>query len=192
MQAVDPSPHLARLHADTLGKPRLTAAILLEDSLQWGLKAGTLHAGTDCTPPLYGLSSGVATSSMGTVPSQPRLIADALRELRVERGNMSRSTLSRRTVTVGYEGVPEGTIKALETIPGRLPSADILEALADALGVEPTTFYEYPVALARREAAEGPAGTVERESRGAAQRQQQRFDSTGSDKPSRRRGGGQR
>lgn len=127
---------------------------------------------------------------MGTVSGDhPRLLADALRDLRAERGNISRSKLSRLTVATGYEGVPEGTIKALETIPGRVPSAEILEALATALEVKPTTFYEYPLALARREAGDDPRGAVERESRQAAQRQRRRSDSSESGRPSRRREG---
>lgn len=82
----------------------------------------------------------------------PQLIADLLRELREERG-LSRSRLSRLTVGPGNEGVGEKTIQALETFPGRVPQAEIVEALAAALEVPPETFYEYPIALARRDPA---------------------------------------
>lgn len=81
-----------------------------------------------------------------------QLIADALRELRQDRG-LSRSRLSRLTVRPGNEGVGEKTIQALETFPGRVPQAEIIEALAAALEVAPERFYEYPIALARRDPA---------------------------------------
>lgn len=108
----------------------------------------------------------------------PRLLADALKELRAERDNMSRSKLSRLTVRTGYEGVPEGTIKALENNPGRIPSAETLEALATALGIEPTDFYEYPVALARRATSADAEAAVERETRAAAQPRSRRSANT--------------
>lgn len=85
------------------------------------------------------------------MPAVPKLIREALRELREER-RLSRSQLSRQTVTVGDPGVSESTIEALETKPGRVPDATTLEVLARTLGVEPATFYEYPIAVARREA----------------------------------------
>lgn len=65
---------------------------------------------------------------------------------------MSRWDLSRATVKLGYEGVPVDTIIAYETRPGQVPSADVLEMLAKALGVEPDVFYEYPLAVAKRAA----------------------------------------
>jgi transcriptional regulator with XRE-family HTH domain len=55
-------------------------------------------------------------------------------------------------VAVGDPGVSESTIEALETKAGRVPDASTLESLARTLGVEPGTFYEYPIAVARREA----------------------------------------
>lgn len=76
---------------------------------------------------------------------------EALRSLRAER-DLSRSRLSRLTVREGYEGVGEKTIEALETYPGRIPEATIIEALAHALDVTPETFYEWPIAVARRDA----------------------------------------
>jgi transcriptional regulator with XRE-family HTH domain len=81
----------------------------------------------------------------------PPLIYDELRRIRQDRG-LSRSQLSRLTVGPGYSGVPEKTIQALETYPGRVPDADIIEALASALGVPPEHFYEWPIAAARRSA----------------------------------------
>lgn len=86
----------------------------------------------------------------------PQLIADALRQLRKEQG-LSRSRLSRLTVRAGDEGVGEKTIQALETFPGRVPQVEIVEALAAALGVAPERFYEYPIALARRDPARARA-----------------------------------
>lgn len=85
------------------------------------------------------------------MPQPVTLLSDLLRELREERG-LSRSQLSRLTVKEGYEGVPEATIRALEEKPGRVPAADTLQALASALGVDPGVFYEWPIALAKRDA----------------------------------------
>ena len=76
---------------------------------------------------------------------------NCLRGLRHERG-LSRSQLSRLTVAVGQLGVSESTIEALETKPGRVPDACTLELLARTLDVEPDVFYEYPIAVARRDA----------------------------------------
>lgn len=81
----------------------------------------------------------------------PTLIADVLRDLRVQR-DLSRSQLSWLTVRQGKQAVGEKTIQALETAAGRVPEADIIEALAQALEVEPAAFYEYPIAVARRAA----------------------------------------
>src|SRR5436305_14388175 len=94
------------------------------------------------------LSSGCPTSCM---PPVPKLIREALRELREQR-QLSRSQLSRQTVAVGNPGVSESTIEALETKPGRVPDAGTIETLARTLGVEPGAFYEYPIAVARRDA----------------------------------------
>ena len=76
---------------------------------------------------------------------------ERLRGLRRERG-VSRSQLSRLTVDVGQPGVSESTIEALETKPGRVPDAGTLELLAHGLDVAPDVFYEYPIAVARRNA----------------------------------------
>lgn len=98
------------------------------------------------------------------MPAMARLLMEVLRELREQRG-LSRSQLSRATVRLGYEGVPEATIEALEVKPGRLPDADTLEALAAALDVEPGVFYEYPVAAARRLARTTRAAARQRRER---------------------------
>lgn len=80
----------------------------------------------------------------------PDLIADLLPVLKAERG-LSWPKLASRTVVPGsHEGYSEGTIKALVKNPGRVPDADIIEALARALDVSPDVFYEYPIAAARR------------------------------------------
>jgi transcriptional regulator with XRE-family HTH domain len=125
-------------------------------------------------------------------PVPPKLIREALRELREQR-SLSRSQLSRQTVAVGDPGVSESTIEALETKPGRVPDASILEALARTLGVEPDTFYEYPIAVARRD-ARGAAVTREREAaalRGRAQQRSERPSSDRDTKPVRRGRGGE-
>jgi transcriptional regulator with XRE-family HTH domain len=104
------------------------------------------------------------------MPPVPKLIREALRELREQR-HLSRSQLSRQTVAVGDPGVSESTIEALETKPGRVPDASTLESLARTLGVEPGTFYEYPIAVARRD---GRAVTRTREAAALGDRAQQR------------------
>ncbi|HEX4345290.1 MAG TPA: helix-turn-helix transcriptional regulator [Solirubrobacteraceae bacterium] len=120
----------------------------------------------------------------------PKLIREALRELREER-HLSRSQLSRQTVAVGDLGVSESTIEALETKPGRVPDATTLESLARTLDVEPTMFYEYPIALARREARTKPTGPVTRAReaealRGRAQQRSERPADAPGTKPARR------
>jgi hypothetical protein len=76
------------------------------------------------------------------------LLAIKLRKLR---GDTSRSELSRRTASPGGRYVPEKTIQALEENAGRVPEAEIIEALALALKVPPEDFYEWPIALARKQ-----------------------------------------
>ena len=115
------------------------------------------------------LSRGCPTSCM---PPVPKLIREALRELREQR-QLSRSQLSRQTVAVGDLGVSESTIEALETKAGRVPDASTLESLARTLGVEPGTFYEYPIAVARRE---GRAVNREREAEALGDRALQRTE----------------
>jgi len=104
------------------------------------------------------------------MPPVPKLIKEVLRDLREER-KLSRSQLSRQTVAIGDPGVSEATIEALETKPGRVPDASTLEVLARTLGVEPGTFYEYPIAVARRDAR---TLTREREAAALRGRAQQR------------------
>jgi transcriptional regulator with XRE-family HTH domain len=119
------------------------------------------------------LSRGCPTSCM---PPVPKLIREALRELREQR-HLSRSQLSRQTVAVGDPGVSESTIEALETKAGRVPDASTLEVLARTLEIEPDTFYEYPIAVARRE-ARGKLATItrEREAQALRGRAQQRSE----------------
>jgi transcriptional regulator with XRE-family HTH domain len=106
------------------------------------------------------------------MPTVPKLIREALRELR-EQQHLSRSQLSRQTVAVGDPGVSESTIEALETKAGRVPDASTLESLARTLDVQPDTFYEYPIAVARRA---GRAVTREREAGALRDRAQLRSE----------------
>jgi transcriptional regulator with XRE-family HTH domain len=115
----------------------------------------------------------------------PELLAAALKRLREDRG-LSRSQLSRLTVRVGYEGVPEITIKSLESTPGRMPDAETLRELAMALGVEPSTFYEWPI-LEAREATKKARGS-KTELRTAQERAAQRTRERPGSKPAGRRG----
>ena len=85
------------------------------------------------------------------VSSNAVLMADTLRALREARG-LSRSQLSRTTASAAHRGISESTLEALETKPGRVPHATTIEILARTLGVEPATFYEYPIASGRRSA----------------------------------------
>lgn len=163
VQAVHPGPHLSRVDSEALREPRLTAAVGVERLAERGVQAGTFHPGTDCTRTIDVLSSGLYTTCMDPMAE---LIADLLPALKEKRG-LSWSELSRRTVAPGNPGIGEGTIKALvkEKHRGRVPDAEIIEALAAALDVEPGVFYEYPIAAARR---------VARTTRQAAARQRER------------------
>lgn len=107
--------------------------------------------------------------------------------------------LSRHTVATGDEGIGEKTIEAIERSPGRIPEARIIEALSHALDVEPDSFYEYPIAVARREARPTPSEREEareREAQALRERAQQRHERPAGEpdtKPARRRrrsGGG--
>lgn len=123
----------------------------------------------------------------------PKLIREALRELRKER-RLSRSQLSRQTVALGDPGVSESTIEALETT-GRVPDASTLEVLARTLDIEPDTFYEYPIAVARRDARGKTAAAVTREReaealRGRAQQRSERPADAPGTTPARRGRGG--
>ena len=79
-----------------------------------------------------------------------------LRALRDQRG-YSRSQLSRLTMAIDGKGLPEITIKDLETNP-RQPHLETLELLSEALEVRPETFPEYRLALARRQLDEREVG----------------------------------
>lgn len=120
-----------------------------------------------------------------------QLLAEKLRALR---GEMSVRELSHATVRVGDLGVGERTIQLLEATPGRVPEADIIEALAAALDVNPEEFYEYPIAAARRTAAATPEATRKREAdalRKRAQRPDARPSGEPGTTPDRRRQKGQ-
>jgi hypothetical protein len=56
-----------------------------------------------------------------------------------------------KTSADGGRGVGEKTIQAIEAARGRVPEAWILESIANALRVDPAVFYEYPIAVARRD-----------------------------------------
>lgn len=123
--------------------------------------------------------------------ADPELIARKLRRLR---GNMSLKQLSGRTAEIGYH-VGERTIQLLETRPGRIPDLAILEALAEALGVPPEEFHEWPIAKARAEAAASPEGERRRAKdsiRKAAARQQARQPDDSPATPQRGRPGSRR
>jgi transcriptional regulator with XRE-family HTH domain len=142
-------------------------------------------------PTLDVLSRGCPTSCMAPVP---KLIREALRELREAR-HLSRSQLSRQTVALGDPGVSESTIEALEMKAGRVPDASTLEALARTLDVEPDTFYEYPIAVARREGRGKTAAAVTRAReaealRGRAQQRSERPADAPGTTPARRGRGG--
>lgn len=88
-----------------------------------------------------------------------RLLHEVLPALRRERG-LSQMALARRTARPHDEGLSLSTIQAYEK-PGRagtVPELEILEALAHGLEVKPEVFYEYPLALARRQARPGVSG----------------------------------
>lgn len=85
-----------------------------------------------------------------------RLIYELLPELRDAKG-WSVARLSAETSP--YGNVAAKTIEALERPinAGRVPKAEYLEAFAEALGVEPGAFYEWPIAAARRDRPTTPA-----------------------------------
>jgi transcriptional regulator with XRE-family HTH domain len=99
----------------------------------------------------------------GLIPPVPGLLRDTLREYRERRG-YSRPDLSTLTVRIGYEGVTVDQIRELETSVGRVPDADTIEMLADALSVKPEqlAFYEWPIAKARRDHREATGQRLER------------------------------
>lgn len=108
------------------------------------------------------------------------LIKTRLPELRRKR-SLNRSQLSRLTVREGFAGVPEGTIKSIEKAPGRVPDLAFLQAIAGPLGVEPSYFYEYPIALARasaaRESTDGGTVPIAQGAKAALRRQLREKDS---------------
>jgi transcriptional regulator with XRE-family HTH domain len=112
----------------------------------------------------------------GAVPAAPALIYRLLPYLR-DRADLSQNDLAHRA----QPAVSVNTIQSLEkpANAGRVPDAEILEALAEALGVQPDEFYEYPIAAARRTARP----SVARRARRAAQR----LDDTQSTSPRTRR-----
>lgn len=159
VEAVDPTPDLSRIHAKPVSKPRLAPAIVGQDQLEGGLESRPFHMPPKCMPTPWPLSSYLDKACIpAEMVGQPKLMHELLRELRSERG-LSRSKLSRRTVLPGQEGVPEATIEKIEVTPGRVPDAEIIEAIARALEVKPDLFYEYPIAVARRHGREQVAAS---------------------------------
>jgi transcriptional regulator with XRE-family HTH domain len=95
------------------------------------------------------------------VPGDADVFSDRLRHLRKEVAGLSRSQLSRKTTAVNGRGLPEITIKVLETDRTRQPEINTIEVLAAALEVEPETFPEYRLALARRQLDEREVGLAQ-------------------------------
>lgn len=84
----------------------------------------------------------------------PKLIRDRLVELFSGRPDVNPSVLSRMTVVPGEDiGIGEKTIQAILRNPGRVPEARTLEAIARALGENHESYYEWPIAVARRDFA---------------------------------------
>ena len=79
--------------------------------------------------------------------SAPTPIAERLRQLREARG-WSRDRLSREAFAIDPVGTGSQQIASIE-LRRRPASARTMLALAEALGVEPTEFAEYRLALAR-------------------------------------------
>lgn len=107
----------------------------------------------------------------GMCDPDPVLLRERLRTLR-EAKNMTRWDLARATVRLGYEGVPVATLVAYEKRPGQVPPADVLEILAEALGESPDVFYEYPLAVAKRDAKLKQSETPGAVAEGAARRRE--------------------
>jgi transcriptional regulator with XRE-family HTH domain len=82
-----------------------------------------------------------------------RLLYELLPELRDQKG-LSQEALAYRTGDPSSGGISVGSIRQYEKRgrAGVVPEVEILEALAEALEVNVETFYEYPLAKARREA----------------------------------------
>lgn len=91
------------------------------------------------------------------------LIYEVVKRMRTERG-WSTGELAARTVITGEDlGIAAKTVEALEKHPGRLPDARTIECLARAFDVTPDFFYEWPMALAQREASSTPEARKKRE-----------------------------
>lgn len=122
----------------------------------------------------------------------PELFGQKVKRLREARG-WTPDLLSAKTLVGDKLAVTPQGIKQAERAAGRVPDADIIEALAQALGVQPEDFYEYPIAVARREAATTPEAIRKREAdalRKRAQRQAERpSDAPDTTKAPRRRKG---
>lgn len=144
---------MRRMNADLSGNVLLRPSRTDYGELEW---RDTTHCDIEYVAPLGGLSRHCA---IGCIAGVPRLIHEALPLLREQR-KLSRSRLSRMTVQPGNAGIGEKTIQALEDNPGRVPEARIIEAIANALGVPPEHFYEWPIAVARREAKERAAAAA--------------------------------
>jgi transcriptional regulator with XRE-family HTH domain len=117
----------------------------------------------------------------------PELIHQLLPRLRAER-DWSTSVLSRMTVDAAShdEGVGEKTIQAIEKNAGRVPEARIIESLARALDIEPGQFYEWPIAVARRDSAATPEAERRRAVDAARKAAQRRADTRPTDQSGQR------
>lgn len=108
----------------------------------------------------------------------PELFPQKLRRLRLER-ELTPDVLSAKTLVGDKLGVTPQGIKQAENAAGRVPDADTIEALAGALGVVPESFYEWPIAVARRDRAASPEAARKREAdalRKRAQRTRERLE----------------
>jgi transcriptional regulator with XRE-family HTH domain len=98
------------------------------------------------------------------IPEVAKLIYELLPELREARG-ITAAELARITVRQGGTEVPQKSIEALESKAraGQVPKAHTLQALADALGVKPDVFYEWPIAVAQAQRATRSLGEIAQE-----------------------------
>ncbi len=113
------------------------------------------------------------------------LFPQKLKRLREAKGwtpdLLSAKTMSGDTLAI----TPQG-IKQAERAAGRVPEARTLEALAKALGVEPEEFYEYPIAVARRDAATSPEAIRKRETDALRKRGQRQAERQGGERDTKR------
>lgn len=113
------------------------------------------------------LSSRLATCC---IPAVAELFGVALRRLRTDRA-WSRDRLSSEIARAGDRDVPVSTLRSYESgNDGRIPDAEIIEAIAAGLGVDPDVFYEWPIALARRDARTAVKPSVASRARKAGRR----------------------